>query len=254
MVVFHGGMGLDHTYLRAIDPLADIVRLVYFDAVGHGQSAPPADWGTVTLETWAETAEALRTERGIDRWLVFGHSYGAFLALTYALRHRDRVAGLVLSNSAASFRHRDLMFANVMKRATPDLAATFGRALAIGPSSDEEMREGWPKILPLYFHRWEPRYLDAFARTRFSAAGYKRGNALLGTYDVTGRLAELPPALVVSGDDDFMTPADLGARIAAAAPQARHAIIAESGHFPFIERPDHFFEAVRGFLHSAAML
>jgi proline iminopeptidase len=248
MVIFHGGMGLDHSHLRYLDPLGNAVRLIYFDATGHGRSAEPADWNSITHESWVDDAEAVRAQRGIERWLVFGHSYGAFLALTYALRHRQRVTGIILSNVAPSFDHRDRIIANVMKRATPEIATLFGRALSLGPESDDEMGKGWRALLPLYFHRWNPLYLDAFASTRYSAAGYRRGNVLLGGYDVSARLVELPPALVISGDDDFMFPVHLGAQIAMAVVRGQHAVLAATGHFPFIENPASFFQCVRDFI------
>ncbi|KAI9358868.1 proline iminopeptidase [Zopfochytrium polystomum] len=87
-----GGVGPDDR--RYFDPA--VYRIILFDQRGAGKSTP-----TASLEdnsTWALVAdiEALRTRLDVDRWVVFGGSWGSTLALTYAIRHADRVAALVL--------------------------------------------------------------------------------------------------------------------------------------------------------------
>ena len=92
-----GGGGTDQR--RFFDP--EVYRIVVFDQRGCGRSlphasAPDADLSTNT--TWHSVAdlEAIREHLGIDRWLVFGGSWGSCLALAYAQTHTDRVLALVL--------------------------------------------------------------------------------------------------------------------------------------------------------------
>ncbi|MBA3499223.1 MAG: alpha/beta fold hydrolase, partial [Deltaproteobacteria bacterium] len=110
--------------------------------------------------------------------------------------------------------------------------------------------EVWQQILPLYFHQWNPRYLAAFAETAYSATGYDRGNALLATYNVRAALEKISaPTLVLAGDDDFITPADLcSAVLAKSIPQAQLSVIRDSGHFPHLEMPVTFDAEVRAWL------
>ncbi|KAI9315799.1 proline iminopeptidase, partial [Zopfochytrium polystomum] len=79
---------------RYFDPA--VYRIILFDQRGAGKSTPTASLEDNT--TWALVAdiEALRTRLDVDRWVVFGGSWGSTLALTYATRHADRVAALVL--------------------------------------------------------------------------------------------------------------------------------------------------------------
>ena len=80
-------MGLDHTYLRpALDPLADRLQLVYYDHRGNGRSGRPR-MDTLTMEQLADDANALARRLGFDRLLVFGASYGGFVAQELAVRH-----------------------------------------------------------------------------------------------------------------------------------------------------------------------
>jgi pimeloyl-ACP methyl ester carboxylesterase len=242
VVAIHGGLGLDHTYLRALDTAGG--RMIYVDLEGHGRQARPADLTHLSMDAWADGVDSVRARLGLDRWTVLGHSYGGFIALHYALRNPRRVARLVLVCTGPSFAHA----AGVVDRAGPDFAA----ALATPIDTDEQYAALWQKLLPRYFHRFEPRHAQAFASTRYSAAGYTQGASQLASYDLTAHLARISaPTLVISGDDDFiMPPAVAGAVLAAGIPGARHEVIAGSGHFPFLEQPDAFFSVLRPWLRS----
>lgn len=92
----HGGPGggSDARSRRFFDP--DFWRIVLFDQRGCGRSTPFAE--TAANTTWHLVAdmEAIRSKLGIERWALFGGSWGSTLALAYAEKHPERVTGLVL--------------------------------------------------------------------------------------------------------------------------------------------------------------
>jgi proline iminopeptidase len=96
VVFVHGGPGggTEPKQRRFFDP--SVYRIVLFDQRGCGKSTPYAS--LVDNTTWHLVAdmERLREHLGVDRWLVFGGSWGSTLALAYTERHPDRVTGLVL--------------------------------------------------------------------------------------------------------------------------------------------------------------
>jgi proline iminopeptidase len=96
VVVLHGGPGggCSPAMRRYFDPA--VYRVVLFDQRGCGRSRPHAS--VVANTTWhlVEDIETIRVQLGIDRWIAFGGSWGATLALIYAIRHPERVAHLVL--------------------------------------------------------------------------------------------------------------------------------------------------------------
>lgn len=250
LATLHGGLGLDSTYLHdALAPLAAHHQLLHCDVLGHGGSPVPDDWAAVELDTFSDALDATRAARGLSRWSVLGHSYGGILALAYALRHPDRVDRLVLVATGPSFAHAPAALADLERRGHPEAVAALLAGLSAPAESDEHLAAAWPQILPLYFHRWEPRFLAAFARVRYCAAGFNRGNQLLATLDLAPRLAEAQaPALVVTGDDDFIMPAAVGQGLAAGLPAGRFAPIAGAGHFPFLEAPAATLAAIGAFL------
>ncbi|MDQ7993248.1 MAG: prolyl aminopeptidase, partial [Propionicimonas sp.] len=100
-VFVHGGPGggITPAYRRFFDP--GRYRIVLVDQRGCGRSTPHASVPDADLSantTWHLVAdlERLRTDRGIDSWLVFGGSWGSALALAYAQAHPERVTELVL--------------------------------------------------------------------------------------------------------------------------------------------------------------
>jgi proline iminopeptidase len=108
-VFLHGGPGSGCTPAQRLlfDP--DRYRVVFFDQRGCGRSTPDAGLVTTDLSTnttahLLRDIEQLRTHLGIERWLVFGASWGSTLALAYAEQHPERVSELVLMAVALTRR------------------------------------------------------------------------------------------------------------------------------------------------------
>jgi proline iminopeptidase len=95
-VVLHGGPGgaINPTMRRFFDPSR--WRMALFDQRGCGRSRPNASLEDNT--TWAliEDIERLRVHLGVEKWTVFGGSWGSTLALAYAITHPERVSALIL--------------------------------------------------------------------------------------------------------------------------------------------------------------
>jgi len=96
VVFLHGGpgAGLVPDYRRFFDPEA--FRIILFDQRGSGQSIPHASLDENTTWHLVEDIETLRRHFGVERWLVFGGSWGSTLALAYAEAHPEPVTGLIL--------------------------------------------------------------------------------------------------------------------------------------------------------------
>ncbi len=92
----HGGPGggCDPKMRRFFDPLA--YRIILFDQRGCGKSRPHAELTDNTTWHLVADMEALRAQLGIERWQIFGGSWGSTLALAYAQTHPQRVTELVL--------------------------------------------------------------------------------------------------------------------------------------------------------------
>jgi proline iminopeptidase len=96
VVFLHGGPGggTEPKHRRYFDPA--VYRIVLFDQRGCGRSTPFASLEENTTWDLVSDIEALRKELGIEKWQVFGGSWGSTLALAYAETHPERVTELVL--------------------------------------------------------------------------------------------------------------------------------------------------------------
>jgi proline iminopeptidase len=96
VVFLHGGPGggTEPKYRRYFDPAR--YRIILFDQRGCGKSTPFASLEDNTTWHLVSDIEALREHLGVERWLVFGGSWGSTLALAYAQTHAARVTELVL--------------------------------------------------------------------------------------------------------------------------------------------------------------
>ena len=96
VVFVHGGPGAacEQYHRRFFDP--EVYRIVLFDQRGCGRSTPHASLQHNTTQDLVADMEVIRLALGIDRWVVFGGSWGSTLGIVYAETHPERVLGLVL--------------------------------------------------------------------------------------------------------------------------------------------------------------
>ena len=180
------------------------------------------------------------------RAIIYGHSYGAWLALGFAARYPERVAGLILSGASPAFDYPAEVVANALAR-DPAVAQVLIDAFSSAPADDATLEATWRAVLPLYFHG--PARPEMMANVRFSAAGYAPSSLALEGFTMMERLPKLDtPILVLAGRHDFITPLGQAHRLAAAAPRATVVELSESGHFPFVEETDAYLAAIRAWL------
>jgi len=98
-IVIHGGPVLDHGYLQPyLAPLGDELELVFYDQRLSGCSDGVVDSASVRLDTFVDDIEALRVALGLERVHLIAHSWGALLAMKYAIAHPANLSSVVLLN------------------------------------------------------------------------------------------------------------------------------------------------------------
>lgn len=247
ILMFHGGLGLDHTYLTPyFDALTDAFEITYFDHRGNGRSAKPDDYSTLTFGVFSADADAVRQYVGHDKVIVIGHSYGGFIAQKYAIAYPDSLMGLVLIDTVPALDYQP-----TPPGGTDEQLAAFGAAFSRPMTDDDDWRTTWTTLVQLYFHNYDPAVGDALdATTHYSGAAWNQASALLGEYSTLNDLGSIAvPTLVMVGENDFITPPDHGAqRIHSLIPNSQIETFANSRHYPFIEAQTEFFSKLRGWL------
>ena len=240
-VMLHGGPGASHDYLRpGLDALAapGRRRLFYSDQRGGGRSpAPPAPW-----QTHVADLDAVRVHLGGAPMTLVGYSWGALLAMLYAIEHREHVARLVLISPApAAFAERaefKARFEAMSKR--PSVAALRARL------DPKDRRHRFALAVAGYFANPELAVdLTPFVVKQSSEEAIWR--SLGDDYDLRPRLSSLRvPAIVAHGTEDPIPVAS--ARATAEALGAEFVAIEACGHVPYVEAPDALLPPLRRFL------
>ena len=246
VVVLHGGLGLDHQYLRPmIDSWTTFARVVLFDHRGNGRSAVPDDWSSVTLATMVDDIDSIRGAVGVERMFLLGHSYGGFLALRYALRYPDHLDGLMLASTAAHVKRPPSIPEDAPAAAVEAFASLFQGPMA----SDEQWARTWTAAFPLYAPELDAEIAAGVTRrTVYRADAWNRGVALLGDYDVSQALAHVEaPTLLLSGARDFLTGVEGHEELRTGIPNAE-LVVFDGGHFPFLSDPVGYRSAVENWL------
>jgi proline iminopeptidase len=258
VVFFHGGPGggLDADYRRYFDPEQWHVTL--FDQRGCGKSTPFADLRENTTWDLVADTERLREHLGIDKWFVFGGSWGSTLSLAYAETHPDRCLGLILRGIFLLRRKELLWFyqegANAIfpdawdKYLAPippverfDMMSAYHRRLTSeDPAVRAEAAKAWTiweastsKLYPdqkLIDAMGSDTFADAFARIEahyfVNGAFLKSETQLL---DDVSKIAHLP-GVIVQGRYDVVCPAVSAWDLHKAWPEAELVIVPDSGH------------------------
>jgi proline iminopeptidase len=263
VVFLHGGPGggTDPAMRRFFDPRR--YRIVLFDQRGCGASRPHAELRENTTWDLVSDIETLRAHLGIERWMVFGGSWGSTLALAYAQRHPQRVTELVLRGifllrrselqwfyqdplGAASIfpdlweryvepipvaERGDMMQAYYQRLTSADAATRVAaaRAWATWEGATSFLRSN-----PGYVAKFDdPDYAAAFARIE---AHYFVNRGFLDSDEQLLRGVESIrhiPAVIVQGRYDMVCPMRSAWDLHRAWPEAMLRIVADAGHSAF---------------------
>lgn len=258
VLFLHGGPGggCQPFHRQFFDP--ERFRVILFDQRGCGRSTPHAELRENTTWDLVDDIERIRTELGVERWMVFGGSWGSTLALSYAIRHPERVRSLVLRGifllrpeeiawfyqEGCSWLYPDAWaryLAPIPEAEHGDLVAAYHRRLT---SDDAAVR----REAAIAWSRWEGatsnlrpapeteaafgdgHFAEAFARIEchyFVNGGFfERPDWILANVD---RLAAIP-ATIVQGRYDVVCPLRSAWELAQAWPRAELQIIPDAGH------------------------
>lgn len=258
VVFVHGGpgAGTEPANRRFFDP--DIYRIILFDQRGAGRSTPHASLEDNTTLHLIGDMERLREHLGIERWVVFGGSWGSTLSLAYAQHHPERVRALVLRGifllrpqeihwfyqEGASHLFPDA-WESFLEPIPPHergdlLQAYYRRLTGADPQARRCAARAWSvweastsKLMynaELVDKFGEDHFADAFARieTHYFANGgfFRYPDQLL---DGVERIRHIP-AVIVQGRYDVVCPMATAWSLHRRWPQAAFEVIADAGH------------------------
>ncbi|MCC7048749.1 MAG: prolyl aminopeptidase [Alphaproteobacteria bacterium] len=256
VLFLHGGPGAGATaaHRRFFDPA--FYRIVIFDQRGAGRSTPTADIADNTTPYLVQDIETLRQTLGIERWLLFGGSWGSTLALAYGEAHPERCLGFVLRGIFLSRDSEIDWFLHGLGQIFPESQRAFAGFLPSPERGDllgsyyRRLTDPDPAVHRPAARAWssyeaacstllpnadnvaavnDDRVALALARIE---AHYFINKSFLGPDQLMadlGRIAHLP-AVIVHGRYDMVCPIATGDLLARAWKGAEFTVVPDAGH------------------------
>ena len=266
LLIIPGGPGNSHTYFHPwFSELAKNYRVIYLDAFGRGKSDRADDPAEYTFERDVEDIELLRQTLQFKKWNVFGHSYGGMVVQAYALKYPESVNTVILSNS---FYSGEMWQANnnscnyELKNQLPEVWDKVMKLRDEGyVSSSPEHQEAYalPSSLLYYYDGTNASKVSRDSlimntEVYYTLVGYD-GDFIIGgdvsKLDFRQDLKNLNmPVLIIEGRYDRVAVPKWSVKFKEYAPQAEFVMFEKSGHAPYIEETEKFFNLLNEFLSN----
>jgi len=259
LLLLHGGPGAAHNYLLSMAALGEGRPVIFYDQLGCGKADAPSDEGLYTIQRSVDELDAVRAALGLDRVVLFGHSWGSVLAIEYLCQGRGQgVEKLILAGALAS---------------VPQCSAGMQRLLAAMPDGlagkihalEEQGRTGTPEYAALAQTFYDRHLLrvpptpDALATFQSLAASvaYRVMNGpsefnIVGVIKDWDRRADLAAitqdTLITTGEFDEIT-LDCHETIRdGIGSRAQLAVMTGCSHLTMVEKPQQYNALIGGFL------
>lgn len=257
LVVLHGGPGFDHQYFlsgAAFTELAKNRPVIFYDQRGSGKSAKLSGGQTATLEN--NLADLLRLTKffGYEKIDLAGHSWGGFLAMTFAVAFPQKISHLIVIDSMPeNFDDSDNYekFASVFPKENEEMNQK--RTEALFKHDEKAMRASIVAYMKMLFYSPEnrDRFIAGSENYTYDADVNQKVSASAEGIDLTNSLKDLTvPTLILHGRHDANIRVESAQEIQQTIPKSQLVIFEQSGHLPFYEEKGKFVAAVEKFLAS----
>ncbi|MBN1781222.1 alpha/beta fold hydrolase [bacterium] len=256
--ILHGGPGDTHDTMLQLSKIADRYRLIFYDQRAAGRSTGDSDTASHTVAQFVNDLEQLRVQLAPGKINLIGGSWGAMLAMQYAMQYSDHINALVLMSSmgirSEYFKYyqkniennrtpedslalvkimRSDDFKNHVPQAMENFWRTYFRAYCCNPGFADSLHlwmrdDGYPIVPGKYAGLW----------------------AFFQDYDIQDDLKHITcPTLILHGDHDPTT-TEWVRPIHEHITGSQFVMISNAGHWLWVEAPDQVIPLIRSFLKN----
>ena len=253
LIVLHGGPGYPHDYLEPLEQLSDEFQVVFYDQLGCGNSERPTNPDLWTIERFVSELENVVASLSLEKYHLLGQSWGAALAVSFALRKPKGLQKMVLANPYISTPIWERDATRLIGKLSPAHQRAL-RTSQVGSSQFNDAKEEYYRrfvhgmeILPepcvrsgqkmnadMYRYMWGP--------TEFIVTG------TLKNFDPSDDLKNLQvPTLFICGRNDEATP-EACEHFAQLMPNSRVKVLEKSAHHAHWTETEKYIQIIRTFL------
>ena len=259
VLLLHGGPGSSSFYLEPLKELSDERPVIFIDQLGCGRSTRITDTTLMTIEKNVEQLEQVRKALKLDRFYLYGHSWGTMLGLDYYLKYPKGIQALIFSSPLFSTK--------IWTDDADTLIATLPKAIQTAIKESEKQRnfttEAYQEAMKMYYKAYVRRS-DKSKSQKDTAAKYFGENVYTfmwgpSEFTATGnllnynRLKELSqinvPTLLTAGEYDEARPTSVR-YFTSLIPGANFQLIPQAAHSTMQDNPKEYNRVLRAYLHQ----
>jgi proline iminopeptidase len=258
ILTFHGGPGAGHNYLHALGALGEDRSVIFYDQLGCGLADSPGDEKIYTIQRAVDEVDAVRKALGLEKVILYGHSWGSMLAIEYLCQGRGAgVEKLILGGALASVPQTVAGQQRLINQLPDGKGQRMRELEAAGQTATPE----YQALTQLFYDRHVCRVRpDAEAAKSFDIVAKSIAYRVMNgpnEFTITGvikdwdRRADLSkitlPTLITTGEFDEVT-LDCHETIRDGIKGSRLEVMKNCSHMTMIEKPSEYVALLKGFV------
>ncbi|MES2748308.1 MAG: alpha/beta fold hydrolase [Bacteroidota bacterium] len=259
ILIINGGPGMNcEGFAFIAQELAKMnFKTIIYDQRGTGKSTlEKVNSETLTMDLMVEDIENLRHHLKIDKWTVFGQSFGGMMATYYASKHPETIEKLIFSASGGvnlnftTYSHQR-MYANLTKT-QKDSLDYYQDKVDNGDSSMETMKLRAKYLANAYVYDKSnaPIIAQRFTQVKFEINRLVFDNLRKINYDCSKSFSNFKPKVIVlQGKNDIIS-IDTAQEVANAFPNSKLVLMENCGHYGWLDAKDIYFKSINDFLNN----
>ncbi|WP_297691143.1 proline iminopeptidase-family hydrolase [uncultured Eudoraea sp.] len=257
LLLVHGGPGFPSYYLNPLKELGKDRPVIFYDQLGCGRSETEVDSTLMTVENFVEQLETLRVNLGLEKFYLYGHSWGTMLGMDYYLKYPDRVKALIFASPALSISKWTEDTAELIKT-LPD---SIQSAIKVNNENGTYDSPEYQQAINVFYENfvakklpWDANMDSTFTGANMNVYNYMWGpsefnaTGILEDYERGEQLKEIEiPTLFVCGEFDEARPSTVR-HFQSLVPNSKMVVIEDAAHISMHDNPDENNQAIRDFL------
>lgn len=262
LIVLHGGPGYPHDYLVPFEDLSDKRKIIFYDQLGCGNSEKPDDKSLWTVERFVDELHQIIKSLGLKKYHILGHSWGAALAVSFALTKPVGLKSIILADPYLSTTIWEKDAKRLIKKLPINIQESLNKHAIPGFTKTEEFQKASDEYYNQFVYRLKPLpeavknaekkhssviYNLMWGSNEFTATG------TLKNFDISTKLPKIIiPTLIICGRYDEATP-ESGKYFKDLMPNSQLEVFENSAHFPHWTDREVYMHTVNKFLKAVEL-